>query len=277
MRLIRAIVVLIAVQGFDVLAGTCQEIPFKLRDGFVWIEVVASGRTERLHFLIDSGAQVSVLNSTLATKLGLKGGRRICVMGVGKQTTGLWPQTLEAHAGTIGLPRNYLVLDLSELSHACTNAVVDGIIGADLFHDRIVQLDYEHSIVRILAEAPVDPAATSIPLRRRQCGMLVPVGINDSITEWVRLDTGCASAFQWVTGSVRPEQCTRRVAVALSKVSIPVTVIKVTIGTKEFTQVATDVHSEEVFPGEKGILGNGLLSRFSTVTVDARASRVLLR
>jgi hypothetical protein len=53
--------------------------------------------------------------------------------------------------------------------------------------------------------------------------MLVPIQINNSRQQWVRLDTGCASALQWVTASVRPEECTRRVAVALTSFSVPVT------------------------------------------------------
>jgi hypothetical protein len=275
-RLIYAITILIASQ-IPVLALTPQEIPFELRDGFVWIEVAAARADRPLHFLLDSGAQVSVVNSTVGKKLGMQGGKSVGVMGVGKETAGLWPQTLEAHAGTVELPRNYLALDLSELSQACTNAPVDGIIGADFFHDRIVQLDYVHKFIRILAETPVDTGTKSLPIKVRPCGMLVPIRINDSKPQWVRLDTGCASAFQWVTGSVRADQCTRRVAVALTKISVPVTRTTLTLGTERFENVATDVHAREIFPGEKGILGNGLLSRFSTVTVDAKGGRLFLR
>ena len=277
MRLIRTSTILTVLQAFPVLARTPQEIPFVLRDGFVWIEAATPGTRKPLHFLVDSGAQVSVINSTAAKDLGMRGGKSICVMGVGKETKGLWPQTLEARAGTVQLPCNYLALDLSELSQACTNAPVDGIVGADFFHDRIIQLDYEHKVIRILAEAPAGSATKSVPLRIRPCGMLVPVRINDSKPQWVRLDTGCASAFQWVTGTVRPEQCTRRVAVALTKISVPVTHTTLTVGTEKFENVATDVHAEEIFPGEKGILGNGLLSRFDTVTVDAKGGRLFLR
>ena len=277
MRLIHTITILTALQAFPVLARTPQEIPFELRDGFVWIEAATPGTRKPLHFLLDTGAQVSVINSTAAKDLGMRGGKSVSVMGVGKETKGLWPQTLEARAGTVELPRNYLALDLSELSQACTNAPVDGIVGADFFHDRIIQLDYEHKVIRILAEAPAGSTTKSVPLRIRPCGMLVPVRINDSKPQWVRLDTGCASAFQWVTGTVRPEQCTRRVAVALTKISVPVTHTTLAVGTEKFENVATDVHSEEIFPGEKGILGNGLLSRFDTVTVDAKGGRLFLR
>ena len=50
-----------------------------------------------------------------------------------------------------------------------------------------------------------------------------------------------------------------------------------TLGTEKFENVPTDLHAEEIFPGEKGILGNGMLSRFQEVTVDAKGGRLFLR
>ncbi len=94
--------------------------------------------------------------------------------------------------------------------------------------------------------------------------------------QWVRLDTGCASPFQWVMGTIRPQECTRRVAVALTKLSVPVTRTTLTLGTQSFEAVSTDLHAKEIFPGEKGILGNGLLSRFRSVTIDAKNGRLFL-
>ncbi len=277
MRLVYAIVILIALQVFPAPARTPEEIPFELRDGFVWIEVAVPASQKPLSFLLDSGAQVSVIDSTTAKKLGMTGGSLVSVMGVGKVTTGLWPQSTEAHAGAIELPQNYLALDLSDLRQACTYRPLNGIIGADFFHDHIVQVDYQHKIVRILAASPSEPGTEVLPLKVRPCGMLVPVQINGSKKQWVRLDTGCASALQWVTASIRPEQCTSRVAVALSKISVPVTRATITLGAERFENIPIDLHAKEIFPGEKGILGNGLLSRFSRVTIDAKGGRLFLR
>ncbi len=277
MRLVYVLLISFVLPVFPTRAGPDKEIPFQLRDGFIRFGVTVTSSQEPLHFLLDSGAQVSVINSTIAKKLGMKGGRAVNVMGVGRVTTGLWPQSIEAHAGAIELPRNFLALDLNDLSQACTNAPVDGIIGADFFRGRIVQLDYQHRMIRILTDSTSETGAEALPLKVRPCGMLVSVRINDSKNQWVRLDTGCASALQWVTGSIRPEQCTRRVAVGLSKTSLPVTHTTVILGTQRFENVPTDLHAEEIFPGEKGILGNGILSRFQEVTVDAKGGRLFLR
>jgi hypothetical protein len=169
------------------------------------------------------------------------------------------------------------MLDLSKLSEACTNSTVDGIIGADFFHDRIVQVDFQNQTVRLLCEPPAETGMQILSLKVRPCGMLVPIQINNSRLQWVRLDTGCASALQWVTASVRPEGCTKRVAVALTSFSVPVTKTTLTLATLRFEGVPTDLQAKEVFPGERGLLGNGLLSRFQTVTIDAKGKRVMLR
>jgi hypothetical protein len=44
----------------------------------------------------------------------------------------------------------------------------------------------------------------------------------------------------------------------------------------EFRNVPTGVHATAIFQGEAGLLGNGLLSCFSTVTIDANARGLML-
>jgi hypothetical protein len=66
----------------------------------------------------------------MAARLGLKRGRPVKVAGVGSTTQGYRSEEVNARAGQILLPRNYLRLDLSKLGEACTNATVDGLVGA---------------------------------------------------------------------------------------------------------------------------------------------------
>ena len=62
--------------------------------------------------------------------------------------------------------------------------------------------------------------------------------------------------------------------VQCSTFSLPPTVV---LGELEFEKVPTGLHDAAIFPGEAGLLGKGLLSRFSTVTrIDAKAGRLLL-
>jgi hypothetical protein len=48
----------------------------------------------------------------------------------------------------------------------------------------------------------------------------------------------------------------------------------VQLGKKSFKAVTTGVHKEPIFPGEAGLLGNGLLSKFR-LTIDQPGKRVI--
>jgi hypothetical protein len=48
------------------------------------------------------------------------------------------------------------------------------------------------------------------------------------------------------------------------------------VGATRFEQVETGTYERPIFAGEAGLLGNGLLSRFGSVTVDERRGRVTL-
>jgi hypothetical protein len=106
--------------------------------------------------------------------------------------------------------------------------------------------------------------------------MRVPISVNGRENQWVRLDTGCATALQWVTSAVRTEQCGQKMAIGLAEISIPQSETTVKIGGHEFGKVPTGLHQTAIFPGEAGLLGNALLSRFSRVTIDAKKCRMIL-
>jgi hypothetical protein len=284
-----------------------QEFPFEFREGLLWVEVRAEGAPEPLHFLLDSGAGVSVLDLGTVGRLGLSLARRVSVQGVGASTTGYWPQKLAASAGEIRLPKRFLAVDLSALSQAC-KCRVDGLIGADFFRERVVQIDFAHKKVRLLPpgapalsrltpsdetgrpenkpmtgsvpepKAGYKPAlrVEALPLEAGTGALRVPVRINGRAPQWLRLDTGCASSLQWVTADRPAKSSHYEVAVALTGLSIPVTQTQVQLGSFQFDAVPTGLHERPFFAGEAGLLGNGLLSQFSTVTLDARAGRLVL-
>jgi hypothetical protein len=102
------------------------------------------------------------------------------------------------------------------------------------------------------------------------------VNVNGGKRQWVRVDTGCATAFQWVTSKERAERCTSKLAVGLAELSIPQTMVGLRIGNHHLDTVPTGLHRKAIFPGESGLLGNGLLAQFGVVTIDARAGRLIL-
>ncbi len=256
-------------------SSSCAEFPFEFREGFLWVQVNVPQSFKPLNFLLDTGASVSVINLDTAQRLKLRLGQPVMVQGVGSTTEGFWPQRLTAKANEVPLGNNYLAVDLGELGQAC-NCCVDGLIGADFFRGKVVQIDFAGHKIRLLnSDAKVD-GQTVITLETRTGSMEVPVQVDGGEMKFVRLDTGCASALQWVTAGVEPKDCQQRLAVALSRFNVSETKCRVRLGSVEFQSVPTGLHSAEIFTGEAGLLGNDILSRFNTVTIDAKRGQLIL-
>ena len=256
--------------------ATLAEFPFQYREGLLWIEVTIPQLEKPLNFLLDTGAGVSAINLNTAKRIGLKPGRSVTVRGVETMLTGYWQQRMSAKVGNVPLPHQYLAVDLEKLSRSCQRPV-DGLVGMDFFRGRVVQIDFEAQKIRLLKSAPVDKADAVLPLKLYPCGMRVPISVNDHQRQWLRLDTGCATALQWVTSDVYPSQCTHQIAIGLAEISIPQTTTTVGIGGHTFNNVPTGLHETAIFPGEAGLLGNGLLSYFSTVTINTKTGRIILQ
>ena len=92
----------------------------------------------------------------------------------------------------------------------------------------------------------------------------------------MRFDTGCASDMHWVaSASEQPAEATN-VSVALTEFVTATANTDVAIGGKRFAEVPTVLHRSAIFADERGLIGNGLLSRFQRVTVDAKAGFLVL-
>lgn len=255
--------------------GVIETIPMPYRDGLLWVEVTTPKSTRPLRFIVDTGAEVTVLNLETARELGLKLGPTIRVSGVNSAETGHWPQKWTATMGNQALPERVLALDLSRLAKACA-CEIDGLIGADFFKRKMVALDYRNEQLRILpASVPVH-SENMISLDVRPKGLRVKASLNGSEPKWVRFDTGCASSLQWVTKNVASLASSSRLAVGLSPIKIHETQAAVQIGHNYFPKTLVGLHQRPIFPGEQGLLGNGILSEFGTVTIDAVRGRLIL-
>jgi hypothetical protein len=175
----------------------------------------------------------------------------------------------------VELPEDYLALDLSALSSACEQPL-DGLLGADFLRDRIVQIDFATQTIRILESVSSETSQVVLPMDVRHCGIRVQARVNDGSPQWMRLDTGCVSALEWVTRKVKSADCGAKVAVGLTEISIPQITTTVDLGSSRFGDVPTGLHRKPIFPGESGLLGMGLLSRFQTVTIDAPSKQLIL-
>jgi len=248
------------------------EIPFEFHDGLIWLKVGVTGKSEPLNFLLDSGAGVSAVDLKKAHTLRLKLGERRTVQGASGQSFGYLVNDLQAACSGIDLPRSVLAIDLGTLSECC-HRPVDGILGTDFFRDRVVQIDFAAGRVRLLENCDVNLANCEIlPIKMCNDACCVPVRVAGNQPEWMRLDTGCDAALEWVV-SGPGERAIERTSIGLSPFSRKYAKTAVQIGKQHFT-IPAAIHEKPIFSGEAGLLGNGLLSKFR-LTIDEPGNRVI--
>jgi hypothetical protein len=251
-----------------------EEIHFQYRDGLIWLKVNIAGKSKPLNFLLDSGAGISAIDLRTARTLGVLLGNRQIVLGVNGQGIAFQVNDLHAVCAGVALPKTVLAVDLRALSDCCERPV-DGILGADFFRSRIVQIDFRDGRVRILERCDPNLAKCEIlPIRMCNDAFCVPVRVAGNSAQWMRLDTGSDGALEWVVGGTEKRR-TGQGSIGLSGVSVRHINTSVQLGKKCFNAVITGVHREQIFPGEDGLLGNALLSKFR-LTIDQPGNRVIL-
>jgi hypothetical protein len=264
-------------QGVSTWAAPVAEFPFKLRAGLIWIQVDSPRGGKPLNFLLDSGAEASVIDLQTASRLRLPLGQPISVRGINDTTSGYWPEYMATRIGGVALPTNYLAMDLSAVSAACHRAV-DGLIGADFFAGRVVQIDFDKEKVCLLDKFTPPARAEVLPLQIEAARLRVPVEVVGLGEAWARLDTGCASALHWAvsTSALTGGGFSQELGVGVSSILIRQNTQSVRLGHVTLKNIATGLHTEKLLAGESGLLGAGLLSQFAVVTIDEPAGRLIL-
>ena len=249
------------------------EIHSQYRVGLIWLKVNIAGKSEPLNFLLDSGAGISAIDLRTARTLGVPLGSRQIVLGVNGQGFAYQVNDLHAACAGIALPKTVMAVDLRALGDCCGQPV-DGILGADFFRSRIVQIDFKDGRVRILESCDPNLAKCEIlPIRMCNDAFCVPMRVAGNSAQWMRLDTGSDTALEWVAGGTEKRR-TGQSSIGLSGVSVHHINTSVQLGKKCFNAVTTGVHREQIFPGEDGLLGNALLSKFR-LTIDQPGNRVI--
>jgi hypothetical protein len=249
------------------------EIPFQYREGLIWLKVTIAGENRPLNFLLDTGSGVSVLDLQIARTLGVKLSNRQSVQGVNGPASAYRVNDLEATSGCIVLPKSVMAIDLRTLSNCCRYPV-DGIVGADFFRGRVVQIDFATGKVRLLANCnPSVANCETLPIKICNDAFCVPVGVAGNPPQWMRLDTGCDTALEWVFSGVERKHVAQS-SIGLSAGSNSSIRTEVQLGKMSIARVSAGIHNKQLFPNEAGLLGNGVLSNFR-LTVDEPKSRVI--
>ena len=252
-------------------AAVAGDAPFEFRSGLIWINVVSGGQS--LHFVLDSGAGNTVVDTQAARRLKVPLGAVQQVRTVEGTASAYEVNGFRADLNGIPIKDDALAVDLSKASRACGSRI-DGLLGQDFFRGRIVQLDFGAKRLRVGGKVDPGCCCASVPLRFCNDAMCVPVSVAGSKPRWTRLDTGCDEGLQWV--STLPGMTkAARVSVGISQAGENCVRASVQVGDEWVPNVKTTLHRNEIFPGEAGLLGNGVLSKYR-VTIDAINRRVFL-
>ncbi len=249
-------------------------LPFQFQDGMIWLKVATAGQPEPLHFLLDSGAGASILDLSAARRLGVKLGRPQTVQGVYGRSVAYEVGKFEARVGAVAVPSKVLAFDLSGPSRGCHRRI-DGLLGADFFRSHIVQIDFAAQTIRLLESREFNPVGGELlPLASRNDAWCARVSVDGNTAEWMRLDTGCNTALEWVATGTRAKKLAGT-TVGLHSGSAREVSADVQLGAHRISAVKVGLHTRPMFAGESGLIGNRLLSRF-VVTIDAAKKRCLL-
>jgi hypothetical protein len=252
-----------------------SDLPFQFANGFIRIEARVAQSTQPLHLLLDSGAEVSLLSLRTARRLHLKLGAQIRVIGVDADSVAYRVDGVRATVGGVPLGRLSLVADFPGADELC-GAPVDGIVGVEFFRDRVVQIDYPRRCLRLLSQFPAGEMAECLPLLWQHGVLCAPVMVNGSQPRWTRLDTGCNDALHWVVPRANSKARRHGMSVGFLTDARDMSLTSVALGGQVIPAVKTALHGRALFPGEAGLLGNGLLSRFGVVTIDTAHHRLFL-
>lgn len=255
-------------------AMAAAEIPFDSSAGMIWVNVYAAGAPAPLHFLLDSGASVSVLDLGTARRLGTPLGAVESVQGVHTRGAAYRVPAFAAEVGGAPVPTSMLAIDLAAVSAEC-HRHIDGLLGADFFRGRVVQIDYAAQKVRLLSRTELRADGSSIPLATRNGAFCARVSLAGSQPEWTRVDTGCNSALQWVASPGGAGQL-GKATIGVASGGAASICTELQLGSERLTGVKVGLHARPIFPGEAGLLGGGVLSRFASVTFDVPGQRLLL-
>jgi hypothetical protein len=250
-----------------------QRIPFQFQDGLVWVQVKLAGTKARLNYLLDSGASVTAIDLQTAQACRIHLGDPQSAEGVSGSSVAYRVNNFQATVGDTLLPKSILAIDLGPVSKRC-HQHIDGILGLDFFRNRIVQIDFDTGVISLLKSCDRSLANCDIlPIKICNDAICLPVRIGGNANQWMRLDTGCDSALEWALTETKARGLSDP-PFGLSGASVQHVNCSVHLGKNRFSNVAVAIHANQIFPGEDGLLGNGLLSKFR-LTIDERNRRVI--
>jgi predicted aspartyl protease len=181
--------------------------------------IVVEGRiggSRPLWFILDTGAQRTVINAAVVDSLGVELGDEGTATGSAGQSSMRWIPRATIRLGDVELRVDSAVsIALSSLEPALGHRI-DGILGHSVFAQYVVEVDYAADTVRLYRpdEYRPDPAARAVPLRIADEHAMVDAELfvgGQPVAGTFLLDTGASSELSLNAPFVRQHRLLERV------------------------------------------------------------------
>ena len=144
MRLFAAILLLYLFPSIKVVAqAPAATVPFELYGEHLFIKLTVNNSDQELDFIFDTGDGLSVLSLETAEKLNIRSDKKVKETSAGGRVTGYLVKHNVIHLDNIEIKNVKLYeTSLNHLERAIGRKI-DGIIGYDLLHNFVVEIDYD--------------------------------------------------------------------------------------------------------------------------------------
>ncbi|KAA2244963.1 hypothetical protein F0L74_03095 [Chitinophaga agrisoli] len=277
--------------------GPAAVIPFQLYGHQVVIPVTTSGNSDTLHFIFDSGTEVTVLHYGLAQKLQVQNKQLSGVSANNDLMLAVNTAVLNVlYLGKTRLPFVKVFLEnIPEFRKG--PLVIDGFIGIDLLKEFIVKIDYtKQQLVLYKHSAPPElPAGTEqIPFRINFNTPVIPATIQlpggASLTSNYHLVSGgdYGVLFNWPyveKNKLNEQLVTESTDQVQELIKIDVytnsTIPSLTLGTRQLSKIPVsyceDVNDDSPLIEIAGAIGYEVWKQFSAVTINYRQKLLYLQ
>ena len=266
-------------------------VQFQLYNGGIVIPVQINDYQKQLNFLLDTGAEISIIDKQLSQRLGLPAESEVTLLKPEAEALASLVHVRELRVGSLTLRDQSAISDDKQGLSQALGVHLDGTLGLNVLEQIRFKIDYSNTTVTLCPSAKYseDPKGSAVQLIRSGGLLLVPVTFNDSIQDHLCLDTGSNftnlswNAWQRITENWHPREIvsglrasgeseaqsylTRLDSIQVGKmrVSRPAVVV-----TKPQT---TGTLAQATF---SGLLGHNELKRF-ILTIDLPDNQLFLR
>jgi len=254
---------------------------FDWRNGMVFVPVRLNG-SRTLSFVLDTGSARTIVDSALATSLGLKASGSGSLQGAG---AGHIPIEF-IHDVSIALPGvesagyELSAADLQPLG-ATLGVKVDGILGYELFKRFVVTVDYEAKTITLTSPGDFQASNTAeaIPIELREKWAFVkaelvlpgPVAVQDSFL----IDSGSSDAVDHPIVMKLESRVPATSGVGLGTQVEGASAQATSFRLGRYSIIAPTVSCCGASDATSKLIGNEVLRRF-TVTFDYPSSRIFI-